>query len=90
MKNSEGDSHCFATVFVAWKKRARPKFTWGSLINALKSINESELAATLGKKIVQFYACLLQPVYYYIMTIIHSTYIMCPCRWQRQATQSTW
>ena len=52
MKNSEGDSHCFAAVFVAWKKRGRPRFTWGSLMNALRSINVSELAETLGEKIV--------------------------------------
>lgn len=51
--NSEGDSHCFAAVFVAWKKLARPKFTWASLINALRSINESDLAKTLaGEKVV--------------------------------------
>ena len=77
MKNSEGDSHCFAAVFVAWKKRARPKFTWGSLINALKSINVSELAETLGEKIVQFYACLLQPVYYYIRHDNYTFYVLC-------------
>jgi len=40
--NPEGKSHCFATLFVLWKKRSRPKFTWASLINALESINEVE------------------------------------------------
>ena len=70
-KNSEGDSHCFAAVFVAWKKRARPKFTWGSLINALISINEPELAETLGEKIISPILCmfLTTSIYYMILYI---------------------
>lgn len=48
--NPEGNSHCFATLFVLWKKRGRPKFTWASLINALESINEVKLAKALRQE----------------------------------------
>ena len=48
--NPEGKSHCFATLLVLWKKRGRPKFTWASLITALESINEVDLAEELRQE----------------------------------------
>jgi len=49
-RNPEGNSHCFAALFVLWKKHGRPKFTWASLITALKSINEVKLAEALWQE----------------------------------------
>ena len=49
-RNPEGNSHCFATMFVLWKKRGRPKFTWASLITALESINKVDLAEALRQE----------------------------------------
>jgi len=57
--NPEGKSHCFATLFVLWKKRGRPKFTWASLINALESINEVDLAEALRQKYTGESKCVL-------------------------------
>ena len=48
--NPEGKSHCFATLFVLWKKRGRPDFTWTSLISALESVNEVDLAEALRQE----------------------------------------
>jgi len=52
--NPEGNSHCFAKLFVLWKEHdrrgGRPKFTWASLITALESINEVALAEELRQE----------------------------------------